>query len=306
MTDDLEQKITARYRQASTEQPPMHVDQAVLAAARQAVKPRAFATFGNQWLAGGAMAAVVVLSVLLVVLMPEQARQPVLELDTYESAPAKTPAMTGESRQEQVDHVNKPAAEPAPLQKDEVRRERQQPATEPAIPAPTQSFKKVAPKRSATPPAAPPATEQEFMRQPQPVPMESDTRDAHPDAGQTPRFKFYDVLPEREVDVPAAVQRPAITGMSAMDAPDAFYLQAGSFQDKANALRQQAALRALDYVVTIEPVKVETTTWYRVRIGPFADAGARALAQQQLQARGIETQVFNVPRSATEEPQSLE
>ena len=63
MSDKHDDKITELYRKASLETPPPHIDHAVMDMAQRAQRRRLFAPFGNQWLAGGATVAVVVLVV---------------------------------------------------------------------------------------------------------------------------------------------------------------------------------------------------------------------------------------------------
>ena len=80
MTDDHDGKISDLYQQSSQETPPAHVDRAVMGRARKSVRRRAHSPFGNNWVAGAAMAGVVMLSVLLLLDVPQ-------ELETF--APAQ-------------------------------------------------------------------------------------------------------------------------------------------------------------------------------------------------------------------------
>jgi rare lipoprotein A len=52
-----------------------------------------------------------------------------------------------------------------------------------------------------------------------------------------------------------------------------YYIQAGAFSDPGNAQRLEEQLRTLGSVV-IEPVTVNNSQVYRVRVGPFANAAA--------------------------------
>lgn len=72
MSEDHDSKITDLYQQSSQETPPAHIDRAVMDRARKSVRRGAYSPFGNHWVAGGAMAAVVVLSVLLILTVPPQ------------------------------------------------------------------------------------------------------------------------------------------------------------------------------------------------------------------------------------------
>ena len=72
MSEVSDSRISDLYQQSSQETPPAHVDRAVLDRARKSVRPVAFSPFGNHWVAGGALASVVVLSVLLILVVPRQ------------------------------------------------------------------------------------------------------------------------------------------------------------------------------------------------------------------------------------------
>jgi len=73
MIDDEDTHLSGLYRQASREEPPASVDRAVLELARKSVRKRSLAPFGNHWMAAGALAGICIVSLLLVVLLPEQA-----------------------------------------------------------------------------------------------------------------------------------------------------------------------------------------------------------------------------------------
>ena len=73
MTDDKDTRLSGLYRQSSREEPPAHLDRAVMELAGKAVRRRTLAPFGNHWVAAGALAGICIVSVLLVVLLPEQA-----------------------------------------------------------------------------------------------------------------------------------------------------------------------------------------------------------------------------------------
>ena len=73
MVDDEDTRLSGLYRQASREEPPASVDRAVMDLARKSVRKRTLAPFGNHWVAAGALAGICIASVLLVVLLPEQA-----------------------------------------------------------------------------------------------------------------------------------------------------------------------------------------------------------------------------------------
>jgi len=88
-------KISDLYRQSASEQPPSHVDEAILAASRKAVSAKpSVAPFSGRWQLPVSLAAVVVVAVLLVPLLQQESRDTevpvpsaVAPLDTAVSAP---------------------------------------------------------------------------------------------------------------------------------------------------------------------------------------------------------------------------
>lgn len=71
MTEDRDSRISDLYRQSSHETPPAHLDRAVMDMARKSVRRRVLSPFGNHWVAGGAVAGVVGLSVMLLLTEPQ-------------------------------------------------------------------------------------------------------------------------------------------------------------------------------------------------------------------------------------------
>lgn len=69
-------RIKDLYRQSATEQPPAHLDEAILAASRKAVsaRRRPVAPFSGRWQLPASLAAVLIVTVLLVPLLQEEPR----------------------------------------------------------------------------------------------------------------------------------------------------------------------------------------------------------------------------------------
>lgn len=106
------------------------------------------------------------------------------------------------------------------------------------------------------------------------------------------RFEFYDILPEFEIPVPDA-PAPASPGAPAAPRtlpPGSYYLQAGSFRTHADADRRKATLALLGVGSAIQQVSIDgDQTWYRVRVGPIADAAELDALRARLEAEDIQT-----------------
>lgn len=81
MTESQDRRISELYRQSSQELPPPHLDHAVMDMARKSTRRRAFSPFGNHWIAAAATVGVVVISVLVILTLPQVADRPVPESD---------------------------------------------------------------------------------------------------------------------------------------------------------------------------------------------------------------------------------
>ena len=132
-----------------------------------------------------------------------------------------------------------------------------------------------------------------------------------------PKFEFYTLLSESEVIVPAEAlpektpPPPSKTEVEAAKKADAeraqaildgktppapvikaeaktqFYLQAGSFPERAKAESVRAQLLLSGQDVQIESGQVSDKTWHRVLVGPFVSREQLAVAQQQLAKNGF-------------------
>jgi hypothetical protein len=106
--------LSRLYRRDAQEQPNAQLDAAILAAARRNLAPKsrvAHGPFARHWLVPTSLAAVLVLSVSIVLLTPDPVRQPGLEIDGV----ADTPAM-GRGQE--------PAGEDRAVKKSSEKRER--------------------------------------------------------------------------------------------------------------------------------------------------------------------------------------
>ncbi|MEO0442584.1 MAG: SPOR domain-containing protein [Pseudomonadota bacterium] len=93
-----------------------------------------------------------------------------------------------------------------------------------------------------------------------------------------PRFDFYEILKERELEVPdRSAEITAATPENTV-----YYLQVGSFrrQNDADALRAKLLLANLE--TAIEEASSKGERWYRVVVGPFQSRSAMAKARSVL------------------------
>jgi cell division protein FtsN len=111
-----------------------------------------------------------------------------------------------------------------------------------------------------TPPAAPPALE----------------------VTVGPRFDFYTVLPNQELDLNPDIEPAELQSGNANSAQ--YLLQVGSFRQQTDADRRRGELALLGLEATVEPGDGDNGRWYRVYLGPFESrsemARARSLTAQ--------------------------
>jgi len=126
-----------------------------------------------------------------------------------------------------------------------------------------------------------------------------------PTGDSGPRFEFYKLLPEQEVEVPR--ERETARGQEApADPPQGgtapatgdrepapggrYLLQAGSFRSHADADRLKASLALLGIEARIQQVELPGgETWHRVRIGPFSDRAEINRVRERLAQNEVET-----------------
>lgn len=155
-------------------------------------------------------------------------------------------------------------------------------------------------QRHDLPPAAVPA--------PQPAasaPATASTAAAAGDDGK-PRFEFYKVLTDKQDGSLPAQQKPAATPQakpateqqakpSAPAAPEkaaasqAYYLQAGSFSNEADADKVKAKLALLGMEASVLTVTIpDKGVWHRVKLGPYRSADEMNKARATLKQNGVD------------------
>jgi cell division protein FtsN len=133
---------------------------------------------------------------------------------------------------------------------------------------------------------------------PTPNPSAQAPRESEPPVAQKaeaprdtkPRYDFYTVLAEREVQIPdneLAAQAQAEAAQAKPADSAKYLLQAGAFGNAADAEAVKARLALTGVVARVETGTVNGKPVFRVRLGPYASAGDLAAAKRQLADNGI-------------------
>jgi cell division protein FtsN len=107
-----------------------------------------------------------------------------------------------------------------------------------------------------------------------------------------PRFDFYKMLPAE----PAADPQPRDTPKKpAASAKEAFFLQAGSFQNAPDAASLKARLALMGVEASVQATALpDKGVWHRVRIGPYTSVEELARTRDTLKQNGVETTLIRV------------
>jgi cell division protein FtsN len=123
---------------------------------------------------------------------------------------------------------------------------------------------------------------------------------AGPAMTEKPKFDFYRILPGSEEPVTEkeirAREREKAKGSGQQEASkDVYFIQAGSFQNPADADNQKARLAILGFESSVEPANLpDKGTWYRVRMGPYAKLDEINKVRQALAQSGIDASLIKV------------
>jgi cell division protein FtsN len=118
---------------------------------------------------------------------------------------------------------------------------------------------------------------------------------------EKPKFDFYKILPGQEEPVTDRELRERMR--TARTAPpgqqeaskDVYFIQAGSFQNPADADNQKARLAILGFESSVEPANLpDKGTWYRVRMGPYVKLEEINRVRQALAQNGIEASLVKI------------
>ena len=117
-------------------------------------------------------------------------------------------------------------------------------------------------------------------------------------APEKPKFDFYKILPGAEEPVTERELRERMRASKAGQqdvSKDVYFIQAGSFQNPADADNQKARLAILGFESSVEPANLpDKGTWYRVRMGPYSKLDEINRIRQSLAQNGIEANLVKI------------
>jgi len=117
-------------------------------------------------------------------------------------------------------------------------------------------------------------------------------------APERPRFDFYKILPGQEEPISERELRAAASkdaGKAGALPKDTYFVQAGSFQNPADADNLKAKLALLGMQASVEPANLpDRGTWYRVRLGPYARLDDIDRVRQSLAQNGVDATLVRV------------
>jgi len=118
-------------------------------------------------------------------------------------------------------------------------------------------------------------------------------------AGDKPRFDFYKILPGQEEPVTERelkqAKDAAKAGSGGKELKDMFLLQAGAFQNPADADNLKAKLAFMGVEASVEPTNLaEKGVWYRVRLGPYTRIDELDRVRATLAQNGIDASLVKV------------
>ena len=116
---------------------------------------------------------------------------------------------------------------------------------------------------------------------------------------EKPKFDFYKILPGNEEPVSEKELRARAAAASKSGqqeaSKDVYFIQAGSFQNPADADNQKARLAILGFESSVEPANLpDKGTWYRVRLGPYTKVDEINKVRQALAQNGIDASLVKI------------
>jgi cell division protein FtsN len=120
------------------------------------------------------------------------------------------------------------------------------------------------------------------------------------DKSDKPKFDFYKILPGSEEPVSEKELKDAAkAGKNQAEARGVYFIQAGSFQNPADADNQKAKIAILGFESSVEPTPLpDKGTWYRVRLGPYATLEDLNRVRRVLSQNGINADLVKLKDTA--------
>ncbi len=117
-------------------------------------------------------------------------------------------------------------------------------------------------------------------------------RDAQPLTEETidipaPTFEFYNILPNKEVDISAWITKPPAVENSPIEEGN-YILQVGSFKKLKAADQVKAKLALLGFKAYIEQGVINGEGVFRVRIGPYSSLTKLKSVRERLLANNLD------------------
>ncbi len=154
-------------------------------------------------------------------------------------------------------------------------------------------------------PAKPAATKEgEAAKPPAVAGMPQGGSATPPPKGDKPKYDFYKILPGGEEPVSERELKDA--ARAAKSQPDAgkgvYFIQAGSFQNPADADNQKARIAILGFESSVEPTNLpDKGTWYRVRLGPYTALEDLNKVRRVLSQNGIDANLVKMKDPAAKD-----
>ena len=121
--------------------------------------------------------------------------------------------------------------------------------------------------------------------------------DKAPKAEDKPRFDFYKILPGSEEAGQEKAPKDSAKASTATG-KEAFFLQAGAFQNAPDADNLKARLALLGFEATIETTTLpDKGIWHRVRVGPYTSVEELNRTRDTLKQNGVQTTLIKARES---------
>ncbi len=118
---------------------------------------------------------------------------------------------------------------------------------------------------------------------------------AEPQKPPAPQFDFYTILPKKEVIVPDHEAKTRTREEQiGKNKKTSYVIQVGSSQDSKDADRLRAKLALMGIESKIQKAKVESATWYRVKIGPYTQMSSVNNVISRLQKNGMKPVITEI------------